>query len=435
VTSRQTSHKDLVFPVLLRIVTSLLAIVVCLFLFFLSAQMGFSRLLGRYGILTNSIPATAEAVRLTPSDADAHRARATVFRNLRMYQDARQELETAISLRPNDDYLWLELGSVRDELGDSEGALRALDQAVAHAPYYAHTRWQRANLRLRMGRYDEAFAELREAAESNQSLLPNLIDLAWSLSRGEAKVTEQLAGIESAESRVAFARFLARQGRGKETLEQFRLTANYISRDYKRELVRELMAAHEYQEAFEIWQGSDTSSSNKDSQIFDGGFEGTISFDDVGFGWNVSREQSKVSVSQDPSDKDTGEKSIRIVFEGDSPSAKAIISQTILVKPQHKYRINFAVKAKDIVSGALPLLTVVDASGDVVLSRLDLPQRSGSWQKERIEFTSLATSAAIVLKLIRHECPSSPCPIFGSLGLDSFSIEELDSFSIEEIEQ
>jgi hypothetical protein len=406
----------------MRFAISLLGIAACLLIIFVSIQIGFSRLLSRYGMLTKSIQAAAEAVRLTPSDSDAHRALATAFENAQMHQEARRELEIAISLRPNDDYLWLELGNVRDELDDSAGALRAFDQAVKNAPYYAHTHWQRGNLRLRMGRYDEAFAELREAARSNSRFMPNLIDLAWSLSREDVKLTEQLAGIESPDSRVAFARLLAKRGKGKETVDQFRLAANYLSEEYKRELVTELMAKHAYEDAFIIWKGTYTG----DAQIYDGGFEGAISFGETGFGWRIPHEQSTVEVSQDSAYKESGAKSIRIAFEGDSPASATILSQTIIVKPQQKYRINFAVRTKDIVSGGPPSVIVANAGDDVrVTEPLTLLQSDGDWQKYSLDFTTPPTCAAIVLKLARNACQSSPCPIIGILWLDSFSIVEL----------
>ena len=407
-----------------RLVISVLAIFICLIIITESAQFGFSRLLDRYAVVAKSIPAAAEAVSLTPSDADAHRALAVSFRNVQMFQEASKEFEIAASLRPNDDYVWLELGMLRDELNDSEGALSAFDQAVTQAPYYAHTRWQRANLRLRMGRYDEAFAELREAAKSNRTFLPSLIDLAWGLSRQDAKLTEQLAGIDSPDSRVAFTRFLASKGKGKETREQFAQAAQFFSVEQKRELLRALLEVHAYRDAFGIWEGSGALNNNG-LQIHDGGFEGTISLSEVGFGWNVSRQLSKVEASQDTSDKDSGDKSLRIAFDGDSPTAAPVVSQTIIVKPQTRYRISFAVKAKNIISGGLPLLRVVDAGTNVMLAQsVGLPQNS-EWQKQVIEFTSPSLCDAIVLKLARNECTSSPCPVFGVIWLDSFSIEEI----------
>lgn len=341
-----------------------------------------------------------------------------------MYPEAKQEFEIATSLRPRDDYLWLELGTIRDELNDPAGALKAFDQAVANAPYYAHTRWQRANLRLRMGRYDEAFPELREAAKSNRNYLPPLIDMAWSLSREDAILTEQLAGIDSPDSRVAFARFLARKGKGKETLEQYRLTKNYISEEYRRELVRQLIGTYAYQEAFEIWKGGELAHDDNEPGVFDGGFEGALSFGETGFGWQISREPM-VGVSQDTSDKDSGAKSLRIDFDGNSPTSLPIVSQIIIAKPGQTYGLNFALKTRDIVTGGTPVLVIADAKSGVVSKSASLPMDSALWQKQSIQFTTPANCEAIILKLGRNECQSAPCPIFGTLWLDSFSIEEM----------
>jgi len=403
-----------------RLSASLLGIIVCILLIIWAGRIGISQALARYSFLTHSIPAAAEAVRLSPSNADAHRALATTFRNVQMYREAEHEFSRAASLRPNDDLIWLDLGSARDELDDQHGALSALDQAVACAPYYAHTRWERANVRLRIGRYDEAFPELRAAAVSNRVYLPTLIDLAWGLSRGDAKLTEQVAGIESDQSRIAFARYLASKGKGTETLEQVNLAASSFSEDQKRQLIRSLMAAHEYEAALAIWSGSNSAT----TQIYDGGFEGQVSYDESGFGWSIPR-QTNVEVSLDSSDKETGSKSIRVAYNGNSPSNSPVVSQTVVVKPSQKYRVNFAVKAKGIVTGGLPLLSVTDATNEALLSKLSLPQESASWQKQSINLTTPSSCKAIVVKLVRNECQSSPCPIFGVLWFDSFSIEEI----------
>jgi tetratricopeptide (TPR) repeat protein len=408
-----------------RIVSSILGIAFCLLAISSSAEFGFSRLLARYGLVTKSIPAATQAVRLTPQDAEAHRALAVAFRNIQMYREAAKEFEIAASLRPADDYLWLELGTLRDELNDQTGALSAFDESVRRAPFYAHTRWQRANLRLRMGRYDEAFAELRAAAESNRTLLPNLIDLAWGISREDASLAEQLAGIDSIDEHITYARFLAGKGKGKETREQFMLVAPYFSDEQRRQLVRDLMWAHEYREAFNIWKGAQADSPVV-PQIYDGGFEGTIGFDEIGFGWNVSRDLAKVSVSIDASEKDSGAKSLRIAFDGPSSPSIPVVSQTIVVRPGGKYRINFGLRAKDIISGGLPILKVSDAATNAELaSSPSFPKSTSQWEKQSIEFTASSAGEAIVLKLVRNECQTQPCPIFGVLWLDSLSIEEI----------
>ena len=129
----------------MRLSISVLAIAACLFLMQAAARVGFSRLLSRYALIADSIPAADEAVRLSPSDAETQRARAAVLNRLQMPAESLKSLESAIALRYRDDRLWLAVGNAREEVNDTEGALAAFDQAVRWAPYYAHTHWQRGN--------------------------------------------------------------------------------------------------------------------------------------------------------------------------------------------------------------------------------------------------------------------------------------------------
>ena len=411
----------------LRLMIAGLAILFSLLLIVVSARVGFSRLLGKYAMLTDSIPAANEAVSLAPSDPEAHRALAAVFNHLRLFDGAKNELETATSLRPNDDYLWLELGNVKDELGDTKGALDAFNEAVRFAPYYAHTNWQRGNLLLRMGRYPEAFADLRQAALSNRDFLPNLIDLAWGLSRGDIKATEQLVQINDNRARITLARFLARQGRAREAVDQFNLAAASASEENRLDLQRQLIDARAFKEAFELWRGSTEAGNERTTIVYDGGFEGPLSFDEVVFGWRVPREQEGVSISLDGTQPHSGAHSLRIQFNGNSNPSASLISQTVVVEPQQRYRISFAVRTKDVVTGGLPSIYIRDAvSGQLLGSSIGFPQTTTSWQVLSFEFTTLEKTDAVILSLQRKSCNSNPCPVFGFVWLDSFSVVELD---------
>src|SRR5689334_25154462 len=95
-----------------------------------AARIGFSRLLSRYATAAISLGGADQAIRLTPDDADAHRARAAVLTDLRRPAEAAAALETATTLRKDDWVEWLELGTAREDLDDNAGALAAFDQAV-----------------------------------------------------------------------------------------------------------------------------------------------------------------------------------------------------------------------------------------------------------------------------------------------------------------
>lgn len=406
----------------MRSAIALLAIACCLFAMQSAARFGFVRLLSKSAVITNSIEAAEAAVALAPFDPEAHRARARVFNLRNVPGEARKSFEIASSLRYRDDYLWLELGATRDELGDTAAALAAFDQAVRWAPYYAHTHWQRGNVRLRAGQYNEALTDLRAATASKKSLLPNFIDLAWGLARGDVKTFEQLAQLNGDQDRLVFARFLATKGKGEECLEQLRLIGTPLSEQNRRELVQQLIAAKAFRSAFELWR---TDSSLKLPVILNGGFEEPISLAQRVFGWSIFAK-TEAAVGADRVQKVSGQHSLRIKFSGEWKAIGDVISQTIIVEPQKRYRISFAVRTNDLVTGAPPIIAINDAADNKRLGQSEsFPTPTSDWQKLSFEFTTTPGTQAVELEFTKVEAACTPCPIYGELWVDDFLIEDV----------
>ena len=412
----------------LRLAVSLLVILGCVFAIWITGQAGFSRLLGKYAALTGSLEAADRAVELSPSDPQSHRVRATILYHRQQLPDAASELERAISLRPGDDYLWLELGIIRDELEDSAGALIAFDEAVRLAPYYAIPRWQRGNLLLRMGRLEEAFMDLRVAAASKPDLIPSLLDLAWSISEGDSKRTQELAQITTSPMRIAFAGFLTKQGKAREALDQAALAGN-LSEETRHDLVRQLISANAFKEGFEIWTKGEGSGGmgQRPTTIYDGGFERPLNFDELGFGWRMSRSPQGVLISLDSTQPQSGSSCLRLEFTGYSNPSSVLVSQFIIVEPGTRYRVYFAARTQDVVTGGVPLAIVSDATAQRKRLGQSAPLRRDTteWQSLSFDFQTESATPAVHLRFQREGCTTSPCPIFGSVWLDSFSIEAL----------
>ena len=404
----------------MRIVVGILGVVVCLFLIQASARFGFSRLIARYALIANSAPAADEAVRLSPSDPDTHRARAIVFTRLRQPAEAVKSLEAATSLRHRDDYLWIDLGNAREEAGDTSGALTALDQAVRWAPHYAHTHWQRGNVLLRMGRTAEAFGALRTAVAANPAYLPNMIDLAWGISRDDVTATDKLLAIKDDTERLALIRCLANKGKGSEVKSQLQLLSAPLSQEDKDEVAGLLFAAKAFNDAFDLWTPT---TDNRTPSVFNGGFEDLKILSEPGFGgWFISHGQGKIRMSIDASEKFAGTKSLQLTFDGEWNPGTPLISQTILVSPNTIYPVSFSLKTKELATGGPLLLTVNDAESGELLGKSDSLPSTDSWVTLNFEFTTLETSKAAVIRLQRSNCNSSPCPIFGTVWLDEVTI-------------
>jgi len=428
-----------------RIISTVLASAFCCWGTWQAAKIGFARTLDDYAIKqprdipTDAVLALAgvsdpksavdRAVTLLPADAETQAARAEVLQQLDEYAQARDEFQRAAQLRPRDYYLWMLLGVTSDQSGDQEGALRALRQAVALAPSYARPRWQLGNVLLRMGQLDQAFVELRQAALSNPSLWPNVDDLAWGIYGPDARKVTEMIRPETDSSHMALALLFAHHNQGAAGIDQFRATGLRSDKATEK-LVEELFKARLFSDAYEVWANRSvvpaavTLLPFDHTGIRDGSFEGVLTGGK--FGWQFMRDVVNVTMSIDEGTYQSGARSLRIDFRGNSDPALALVTQIILVKPQTRYHLRLFALSKEFVSAGDPVISLADAADpkNVVLAQSP-PLRSDPnvWREFAIDFTTRAETQAILITLARQACANNPCPAFGAIWLDSFSIE------------
>lgn len=416
-------------PRYLRLPLVVLAVGGCLLVIRSAATYGVSHVLVSYALTSGNIAAARKATELTPLDAETHFAYAAVlsFTDAAGVKQAARELERALALRPADYRLWAELGLMRDQVGDTAGALRAYDAAIARAPYYSKPRWQRGNVLIRAGQFEAAFKDLNIAAQSDTDLIPSLVDLAWGLSRSDVQVTEQLAEINNDKKRLAFARLLARRGKAAEAVAQLRYV-NDVPNSIKSELVDVLLGKHAFKEAFAVWRvDSNPKSGNESasSTIVDGGFEAPLTPGQRGFGWRLPRDLQAASIYLSSNKPHTGSKNLAIDYSGNA-GAGALLSQVVLVEPSQRYQVNFAARSANVVSGGLPVVVVEDAVDNAKLGQsAALSNGTSDWRVFSFEFNTSPKTTAALINLQREPCATQPCPIFGTISLDSFSVQPL----------
>jgi tetratricopeptide (TPR) repeat protein len=375
--------------------------------------------------------AVDRAVTLVSGDAEAHAARGEILQLLEDYPASQDEFARAAALRPRDYFLWLRLGMVRDQNHDSEAALRALRQSVALAPSYAQPRWQLGNLLLRMRQMDEAFIELVRAANSNPTLWPNVIDLAWGTYGQDVETIIRVLRPETDTSRMALALFFAHHKQGAAALAQFRQArppgATNPEPDKKtQDLLDELLRARAFAEAYEIWAGLHGLPLTSAGEVKNGGFEGPVSVGQNGFGWQIAPAVNNVAMSVDEGEHHQGGRSLRLDFKGDSNPTSSLIAQIILVKPGTRYQLSVAALTQDFLSGADPVIMLIDASdpkGSLLAQSPPLRSEPKAdpkvWREFAIEFTTNADTRSVSIVVARQTCATNPCPAFGTVWLDS----------------
>lgn len=408
----------------LRVAVALAAAAFFLWCAWGALRAGASRMVSVYAARA-AVPDAADAsIALAPSDPEAHYTRANLSADAGDHAGAARGYEAALSLRPRDYVLWAELGKAREEAGDAEGALEAFRKAVALAPFYARPRWQLGNALLRAGRREQAVEEMGRAAESDPRLYPNLVETLWHAGGRDPRALARDARPATAEQWLAVVRFLVKAGESREGLRLLRESGATLSAAARARLVADLLAAEDFMGAHEVW--ADGRKGARRGSFADGGFEGEARTDEEGFGWRFLSGARGVKLSLDAESPREGARSLLVEYAGASEPAERAVSQLVPVEPGARYRLTFAARTKNLVTGGPPVVEVFAASkaGAALASTPALPNATDGWRDFALEFVAPA-GGAVRVALRREPCASSPCPAFGSVWLDAFELRRL----------
>jgi tetratricopeptide (TPR) repeat protein len=399
-----------------------LLLIVFLLLTWNTARSGLTSLLTTYAASSSQIAPANAAVGISPSNPDAHYVRATIL-SASDLPAAITDFEQAALARPDDYVLWLSLARARELNGDTAGAVVAARQAVPLAPDYAEPHYQLGNILLRAGRRDEAFRELRLAGVSNPTLMPGIIDLAWRVSGGNVEFVTRAIAPASSPGYQALGQYFRQRNQVGAAIAMY-AAAGPAADNARISYLAELIGGKRFKDAANLAAVGGTSVTP--GVMNDPGFEQESNLDEPGFGWRIGENPQGFRLSLDTTNPREGRSSLKVEFNGDSNPAAPVISEIILIDPAAHYQLRFAARSEGLVSGGLPLLAVIDADADRILKQSEqFPKATEGWRDYTIDFDSGPSASAIKVALQRQLCDKSPCPIFGRVWLDNFSLQKL----------
>jgi hypothetical protein len=406
----------------LRTASAAILLLVLLVLTWNVARSGYASLLTTYAAQTNQIALADSAVRLDSSNPDAHYVRATLLETTDLGQAIAEHRQAALA-RPDDYVLWLSLARACELNGDTASAVAAARQAAPLAPDYAEPHYQLGNILLRAGQTDEAFRELRLAGSSNPMLMPGVIDLAWRVSRGNVQFVVDAIKPNNPATYQMLAQYFGQRNEVDATIAMYR-AAGSEAEHYRRAYLRTLLTAKNFKGAASLWAIGQPAA--VPGVMLDPSFEKETDLTEPGFAWRLGDQPQGFRLSLDRANPKEGNSSLRVEFDGASEPAWPVIEQLVLVEPRSRYQLHFAVRAADLVSGGLPLVVVTDADDDKMLGQSEqFMKTTEGWREYTIDFESGAVASAVQVVLRRQTCTSSPCPVFGRLWLDAFSLQKL----------
>jgi tetratricopeptide (TPR) repeat protein len=380
----------------------------------------------------NGIETVRRAVSWAPDDPLTHWRLGAIAQRQLLPDQLHQvvaEYEKAVSLSPNDYRFWMALGTALEQLGEVERGEKALQRATELAPSYAYPRWYLGNLLLRDGRYDEAFAELRRAADANPELRPQLLNSGWAIYNKNLDSFVEAVGT-SASARAELAVYLV----GRQKFEDGVLLWQRLNEDEKRTnrghgeaIVGALVTAKRFHEAATVANDLVPGPAYRagEAKFVDGSFEDDLSSQKGAvFGWQVKSSQ-QVQIGIDPNRGQNSNRSLRIVFQVPARLDSISVSQLVPVKPDTEYDFECYVRSQDLQSGSTPRIEIADATEEQGVASSDQAAAGSSdWQLITLSFKTGAKTEAVTVRIIRTSCGEDPvCPIFGTVWYDNFHLK------------
>jgi hypothetical protein len=372
----------------------------------------------------------AAAHKLSPGDPLAAWLVATSTKNFfspDRIEPSVQAFENVVRLSPNDYRWWIELGRAAEQAEMTDRAEAAFRRSIELAPKYAYPRWQMGNFLLRSGRVDEAFAELRHAAENNYTYRDQVFSLAWDYFDHDQARVEALAA-DTPESRVSLAYFYAVRGQAADslriwnTLDDEQKSANS---SIAKTIAQAFTERKYFRQGLEFSRQIGIDPEAQMETITNGGFEKALGTpEDNHYGWNVERGENKLDISSDSSVKHGGNRSLKINFRTFVKPQLANPWQIVAVQPGARYLLRFWVRTENLRSAGMPLFEVVETNEYRLLSASPaVATGTNDWQEMTVEFQVPDNTDGVVIRLARAYCGDA-CLLVGILWVDDLSLEK-----------
>ncbi len=358
-----------------------------------------------------------------PFDAESFDTKAFINNKFGSFGAETENLQKAIEYRPNDYVLWLKLAKNQQAQNQTTTAGTVFQKAIELAPFYGEPHFYYGLFLVANYRKSEGFEQLRFAFRRNPQYFDEVLALAWRETNENADETIKLLSPQNTFEKENIIEFLLDK-KAYEAIAALGCREEDLDDGQRKNLVIKLFEKRQFSVAHQISERDCTLSNSSTVNLADGDFEMVNLHEGFGFGWRVGDLPETVKIGFDNEIKANGRRSFGVVFDGNSDAAQPIISQTFRVGKKHKYRLSFAYRTEKIVSGGVPFLSfsLKQPDDDVIFKEINLTTDQNDWRRFSTEIETLEQTEAIEIRLARRSCGQSPCPIFGRLWLDNFTI-------------
>jgi tetratricopeptide (TPR) repeat protein len=336
---------------------------------------------------------------------------------------------SALSFDPRSADTWLDLGAAYESEGDLTAARDAFLHAKKAYPLSAEVSWRFGNFLLRQGELQPAFAEIRHAVGADPKRGAEAFSRCLRVEPDVEKILDQaLPPIRDAYVDVIWDQ--TTDGHTENALQVWnRLVSLHPTLPLPEvfSLVGSLWANKQIDEASHVWDqavvlaGFSDLQSPPGSVLWDGGFESGVT--GGGFSWMLPEGLRDVQLSFDSREKHSGNRSLRLMFDGKTNLTLNNICHYVPVTPSTAYRFFAWIQTKALTTDEglrFQLHSLGTQDNSVVVT----PDVHGSqpWTRIEVPWSSSQDVQAMQVCLVRFPSDQADNKIQGMAWVDDVAL-------------
>ena len=352
-------------------------------------------------------------------------------------QRAISAYRTSLTLDPRAASTWLDLATAYESQGDLPAARESYLQAKRVYPVSAEVSWRYGNFLLRQNELPAAFAEIRQSVSVDPKRAAEAFSRAWRVDPDIQAILDHalpptvpvyLDAIRELDADAAIDPALAVWNRLASLHPQLPLAKVIPFTD-------SLIQAHRLDDAFRVWNqavalaDSPPPADPPGSVLWDGGFETGVF--GGGFAWTIPPPTPGVQVTIDSSDKHSGQRSLRLGFDGSRNVDLSDVCHLAQVQPGTSYRFSAWVRTQGLATdqGIRFRLEWLDNTRNAFTETTDV-HGTQPWTQLTLPWTAVAGVRQLRVCVNRHPSDDLVGRIHGTAWIDDVALVPESSASL-----
>ncbi|MFQ5900570.1 MAG: carbohydrate binding domain-containing protein [Thermodesulfobacteriota bacterium] len=370
----------------------------------------------------------SQSLTFDPEDASYHYLLGRYFQYTPLMRDLKKaevSYSNAILLNPVKAEHWVDLARVKEAIGDTIDAEKAINRAVVLKPTGLNIHWETANFRLKRGEIKKALRGFRYIASNYPGERHKVYPLIWLSAKGDMEIILKEAIANEDWAKIDYLWYLIARKQKKEAKALWTIVSDTnIQSPIRHRYIDRLISWGDIADAKKEWEDTKGIKNDPNNLLWNKGFEESETLN-RGFDWRIGMVKG-ADIKVDDKKAKEGSHSLRINFSGKENVDFAHVFQIVPLEPETRYILTASIMTADITTTNGIKIDFFGITGCKFYAATESVTGTNTWKKLKVEITTPKDCTAGRVRIRRNKSSKFNNLIDGTAWIDDFRLEKHD---------